>query len=91
MAFHRVRWLGQYAAQLLVHEQQREWGIKKFAVVMATGRSWGGAFAIRCKDGGMRLVELRTMRLLDDRGGTYALRLGTGSPRLREVERESAR
>jgi PAS domain S-box-containing protein len=82
--------LGQYAAQLLVHTGQWEWVIKKFAEVMESGKSWGGTFPIRCKDGSTRLVELRNMRLLDDRGDFYALGLGTDSPRLRQVERDLA-
>ncbi|SDN35543.1 PAS domain S-box-containing protein [Streptomyces sp. cf386] len=82
--------LGQYAARLLVHEEHWDWVIKKFAEVMETGQSWGGTFPIRCKDGSTRLVELRNMRLLDDRGDFYALGLGADSPMLREVERDVA-
>ncbi|MFG2557095.1 SpoIIE family protein phosphatase [Streptomyces sp. NPDC048581] len=82
--------LGQYAAQLLVHEARWDWVIKKFAEVMESGQSWGGTFPIRCKDGTTRLVELRNMRLLDDHGDFYALGLGTDSPTLREVERDVA-
>lgn len=82
--------LGQYAARLLVHEEHWGWVIKKFADVMATGQSWGGTFPIRCKDGSTRLVELRNMRLLNERGDFYALGLGTDSPKLREVERDVA-
>jgi len=82
--------LGQYAARLLVHEEHWDWVIKKFAEVMETGQSWGGTFPIRCKDGSTRPVELRNMRLLNDRGDFYALGLGTDSPTLREVERDVA-
>ncbi|MGC9542517.1 SpoIIE family protein phosphatase [Streptomyces sp. UG1] len=82
--------LGQYAAQLLVHEEHWDWVLKTFAEVMETGQVWGGAFPVRCKDGGTRLVELRNMRLLDDRGDFYALGLGTDSPTLRQVERDVA-
>lgn len=82
--------LGQYAALLLVREEDWDWVIKKFAEVMETGQSWGGTFPIRCKDGSIRLVELRNTRLLDDRGDFYALGLGTDSPTLREVERDVA-
>ncbi|MFF3148825.1 PAS domain S-box protein, partial [Streptomyces sp. NPDC057927] len=57
--------LGQYAALLLVREEDWDWVIKKFAEVMETGRGWGGTFPIRCKDGSTRLVELRNTRLLD--------------------------
>ncbi|MFF0041657.1 SpoIIE family protein phosphatase [Streptomyces mirabilis] len=79
--------LGQYAAHLLVHAEHWDWVIKKFAEVMETGQSWGGTFPVRCKDGGTRPVELRNMRLLDDRGDFYALGLGTDSPTLRALER----
>jgi PAS domain S-box-containing protein len=82
--------LGQYAAPLLVHEEQWDWVIKQFAQVMETGQSWGGAFPVRRKDGSTRLVELRNMRLLDDHGDFYALGLATDSPTLRKVERDVA-
>ncbi|ASN22852.1 PAS sensor protein [Streptomyces pluripotens] len=82
--------LGQYAAHLLVREEHWEWVIDKFAEVMETGQSWGGTFPVRCKDGSTRLVELRNMRLLNDRGDFFALGLGTDSPRLRQVERDVA-
>ncbi|MFD4550546.1 SpoIIE family protein phosphatase [Streptomyces sp. NPDC058466] len=82
--------LGEYAVRLLVNEEHSDWVIKKFIEVMETGQSWSGTFPIRCKGGGTRQVELRNMRLLDDRGDFYALGLGTDSPRLREVERDVA-
>ncbi|GAA4055569.1 SpoIIE family protein phosphatase [Streptomyces shaanxiensis] len=82
--------LGQYGARLLVHEEHWDWVIKTFADVMATGQSWAGTFPIRCKDGTTRLVELRNMRLLNDRGDFFALGLGTDSSTLRELERDVA-
>ncbi|MEU6973741.1 SpoIIE family protein phosphatase [Kitasatospora aureofaciens] len=82
--------LGQYAAPLLVHEQDWDLVLKAFAEVIETGRSWSGAFPIRHKDGSTREVELRNMRLLDDRGDVYALGLATDSPTLRDVERDLA-
>ncbi|MDN0200809.1 SpoIIE family protein phosphatase [Streptomyces sp. S.PNR 29] len=82
--------LGKFAARLLVDEEQWDWVIKKFAEVMETGRSWNGTFPVRCKDGSTRLVELRTMRLLNDRGEFYALGLGTDSPMLHEIEWDAA-
>jgi PAS domain S-box-containing protein len=82
--------LGQHAARLLVHEEHFDWVIKTFAEVMETGQSWAGTFPIRCKDGSTRPVELRNMRLLDDRGDFYALGLGTDSPTLRTLERDVA-
>ncbi|MFI9048374.1 SpoIIE family protein phosphatase [Streptomyces sp. NPDC053427] len=82
--------LGQYAAPLLVNEEHWDLVMREFAEVMETGRSWGGSFPVRHKDGSARLVELRNMRLLDDRGDFYALGLATDSPTLREVERDVA-
>ncbi|MFG2386321.1 SpoIIE family protein phosphatase [Streptomyces avermitilis] len=82
--------LGQYAARLLGHAERWDWVVEKFAEVMETGQSWGGAFPVRHKDGSTRLVELRNMRLLNDHGDFYALGLGTDSSTLREVERDVA-
>ncbi|MFG2138420.1 SpoIIE family protein phosphatase [Streptomyces sp. NPDC048650] len=82
--------LGQAAAPLLVDRTHWDLVIKKFAEVMETGQSWGGVFPVRHKDGSARLVELRNMRLLDDRGDFYALGLATDSSTLREVERDVA-
>ncbi len=82
--------LGQYAAQLLVHEEHRDVVLKLFAEVMGAGRSWAGAFPIRHEDGSTRMVEFRNMRLLDDRGDVYALGLATDEPTLRKVERDVA-
>ncbi|MFF0050245.1 SpoIIE family protein phosphatase [Streptomyces sp. NPDC005498] len=82
--------LGQYAVQVLVHEQHWDLMIKLFDHVMGTGESWAGAFPIRHKDGSARLVEFRNTRLLDDRGDFYALGLATDESTLREVERDVA-
>lgn len=82
--------LGEYAAPLLVSEEHWDLVIEKFTQVMETGQGWGGTFPVRRKDGTSRLVELRNMRLLDDRGDFYALGLATDSPTLREVERDVA-
>ncbi|WP_030916425.1 SpoIIE family protein phosphatase [Streptomyces sp. NRRL B-24720] len=82
--------LGRYAMQVLVHEQHRELMIKLFAHVMESGESWAGAFPVRHKDGGARLVEFRNTRLLDDRGDFYALGIATDESTLREVERDVA-
>ncbi|MFI2435832.1 SpoIIE family protein phosphatase [Streptomyces sp. NPDC018693] len=82
--------LGRYAAQVMVHERHVDLVVKLFADVMETGLSWAGAFPIRCKDGATRLVEFRNMRLLDDRGDTYALGLCADRPTLRRVEQDVA-
>jgi PAS domain S-box-containing protein len=82
--------LGQYAARVMVHEQYRDLVVKLFADVMETGEGWAGAFPVRRKDGGTRLVEFRNMRLLDDRGDVYALGLCADQSTVRRVERDVA-
>ncbi|WP_327312516.1 SpoIIE family protein phosphatase [Streptomyces sp. NBC_01235] len=82
--------LGRYAAHVMVHERHVDLVVKLFADVMATGRSWAGAFPIRRKDGTTRLVEFRNMRLLDDRGDVYALGLAADRTTVRRLERDVA-
>ncbi|MER5448650.1 SpoIIE family protein phosphatase [Streptomyces sp. NPDC002766] len=82
--------LGEYAARIMVHEQNLDLVIKLFADVMLTGQSWAGAFPIRRKDGSTRLVEFRNMRLLDDRGDVYALGLCADRSTVRRLERDVA-
>lgn len=82
--------LGKYAAHLMINEQHVDLVVKLFADVMETGQSWAGAFPVRHKDGGTRLVEFRNMRLLDDRGGVYALGLCADHETVRRLERDVA-
>ncbi|MBL1086169.1 SpoIIE family protein phosphatase [Streptomyces actinomycinicus] len=82
--------LGQYAAQLTIHEEHRDEVIKLFAEVMESGTDWAGVFPIRHKDGSTRLVEFRNMRLLDDLGDTYALGLAADQATVEQVERDAA-
>ncbi|WP_055491139.1 SpoIIE family protein phosphatase [Streptomyces sp. TP-A0356] len=82
--------LGQFAARLLVHEEHWDEVIKLFAEVMESGADWAGAFPIRHKGGSTRMVEFRNMRLLDDRGDTYALGLAVDQGTVEEVERDVA-
>ncbi|MFE7648109.1 SpoIIE family protein phosphatase [Streptomyces phaeoluteigriseus] len=82
--------LGRYAAHVMVHERHVELVVKLFSDVMATGRSWEGAFPIRRKDGSTRLVEFRNMRLVDDRGDVYALGLAADRSTVRRLERDLA-
>ncbi|WP_155059588.1 SpoIIE family protein phosphatase [Streptomyces blattellae] len=82
--------LGQYAARLMVHEQHAELAVKLFADVMETGEGWAGAFPVRHKDGGTRLVEFRNQRLLDDRGAFFALGLAADQKTLRGLEQDVA-
>ncbi|MGW7404842.1 SpoIIE family protein phosphatase [Streptomyces sp. NPDC054833] len=82
--------LGEYAARLMVHEQHIQLVGKLFADVMRTGQSWAGAFPVRIKDGGTRLVEFRNMRLLDDQGDVYALGLAADRSTVRRLEQDVA-
>ncbi|CAL9660452.1 hypothetical protein SUDANB105_06985 [Streptomyces sp. enrichment culture] len=82
--------LGRFAARLMLHEQHFDLAVKLFADVLATGRSWAGAFPVRHKDGSTRLVEFRNMRLLDDQGDTYALGLAADHSTVRRLERDVA-
>ncbi|CAM5732217.1 SpoIIE family protein phosphatase [Streptomyces fumanus] len=82
--------LGRYAARLMVDEQHFDLVTRLFAEVMGTGRSWAGAFPVRCKGGRTRLVEFRNMRLLDDRGAVYALGLAADHSTVRRLERDVA-
>ncbi|MFE1449786.1 SpoIIE family protein phosphatase [Streptomyces olivaceoviridis] len=82
--------LGRPAARLIIHPEHLQAVVKLFADVMATGRSWAGAFPIRHKDGGTRLMEFRNMRLLDDLGDVYALGLAADHSLLQRVETDLA-
>ncbi|MFI1533052.1 SpoIIE family protein phosphatase [Streptomyces anandii] len=82
--------VGQYAAPLLLDAGDRDAAIRLFAEVMETGRDWAGAFPVRHKDGGTRMVEFRNMRLTDNLGDHYALGLATDRTVLRRVERDLA-
>ncbi|MFF8858686.1 SpoIIE family protein phosphatase [Streptomyces althioticus] len=82
--------LGRYAARIMVHEEHLDLVRKLFTEVMRTGRSWAGAFPIRRKDGGTRLVEFRNMRLLDDQGQVYALGLAVDQSTVRRLEQDVA-
>ncbi|GGZ02380.1 hypothetical protein GCM10010300_52920 [Streptomyces olivaceoviridis] len=82
--------LGRPAARLIIHPEHLQAVVKLFADVMATGRSWAGAFPIRYKDGSTRLMEFRNMRLLDDLGDVYALGLAADHSLLQRVETDLA-
>ncbi|RPF29597.1 PAS domain S-box-containing protein [Streptomyces sp. Ag109_G2-6] len=82
--------LGQYAATLLVAEDNREEVLGLFAQVMAGRGAWAGTFPVRHRDGHTVLVEFRNMRLQADHGGTFALGLASEQATLRRVERDLA-
>ncbi|MFF3565291.1 SpoIIE family protein phosphatase [Streptomyces sp. NPDC002574] len=79
--------VGKYAAVLLVDSAHLDAAVRLFEDVMETGRSWAGAFPIRCKDGRTRLVEFRNVRLTDSLGDCHALGLATDRSRLQTMER----
>ncbi|MFD8542803.1 SpoIIE family protein phosphatase [Streptomyces sp. NPDC059649] len=82
--------LGRSAAKLLVPPEHLDLVLRLFSDVMAGGESWAGVFPVRHKDGSTRLVEFRNMRLLDERGESYALGIATDQAVLRRVERDLA-
>ncbi|MEU0965982.1 SpoIIE family protein phosphatase [Streptomyces sp. NPDC005917] len=82
--------LGKNAARLLVQPEHLKAAVKLFVEVLETGRSWAGAFPVRRKDGGSRLMEFRTMRLLDDVGDVYALGIVADHSMLQRVETDLA-
>ncbi|MEV6563692.1 SpoIIE family protein phosphatase [Streptomyces kronopolitis] len=82
--------LGRSAAQLLVGPEHFDLVLNLFTEVMAGGESWAGVFPVQLKDGSTRLVEFRNMRLLDERGESYALGIATDQTVLRRVERDLA-
>nr|WP_180217943.1 SpoIIE family protein phosphatase [Streptomyces albus] len=82
--------LGRYAAPLLVPDEHTEVVLRLFDQVVREGRSWAGSFPVKCRDGRIRALEFRNMRLNDDRGDVYALGLVTDQATLREVERSLA-
>ncbi|MFI6493807.1 SpoIIE family protein phosphatase [Streptomyces sp. NPDC050564] len=82
--------LGKYAARLFIHPEHLKAVQSLFAEVLATGRSWAGAFPIRHKDGSTRLMEFRNMRLLDDLGDVYALGIAADHTLLQRVETDLA-
>ncbi|WP_217555853.1 SpoIIE family protein phosphatase [Streptomyces sp. GbtcB6] len=78
------------AARLLVHPEHLKAAVKVFTEVLETGHSWAGAFPVRHKDGSSRLMEFRTMRLLDDLGDVYALGIVADHTLLQRVETDLA-
>ncbi|MFF4014893.1 SpoIIE family protein phosphatase [Streptomyces sp. NPDC001843] len=82
--------LGQYAARLLIRPEHLKSVLSLFADVLETGRSWAGAFPVRHKDGDSRLMEFRTMRLLNDLGDVFALGIAAEHTLLQRVETDLA-
>ncbi|MFE2070583.1 SpoIIE family protein phosphatase [Streptomyces sp. NPDC059467] len=82
--------LGEYAARLLVHPDHLKAAVSLFTEVLETGQSWAGAFPVRHKDGSSRLMEFRSMRLMDDVGDIYALGIVADHTMLQRVETDLA-
>ncbi|RPE46658.1 PAS domain S-box-containing protein [Streptomyces sp. Ag109_O5-1] len=82
--------LGEYAARLLVHPDHLKAAVSLFTQVLETGQSWAGAFPVRHKDGSSRLMEFRSMRLMDDAGDIYALGIVADHTMLQRVETDLA-
>ncbi|MCF3103574.1 SpoIIE family protein phosphatase [Streptomyces roseoverticillatus] len=82
--------LGQFAARLLVAEDDVDAVLTLFAEVMGEGETFAVVFPARHKDGGTRLVEFRNVRLEDRHGEFFALGIATDREVLRKVERDLA-
>ncbi|MER5307902.1 SpoIIE family protein phosphatase [Streptomyces sp. NPDC002773] len=82
--------LGRYVARLIVGEEHREEAVRLFGEVLREGTSWAGTFPVRHKDGSVRRVEFRNMRLTDDLGGLYALGIAADHAAVERVETELA-
>ncbi|PHQ52452.1 PAS sensor protein [Streptomyces cinnamoneus] len=82
--------LGEYAARLLVAEENHDEVLRLFAKVMGDAGTWAGSFPALHKDGTTRLLEFRNMRLEDRSGGVYALGMATDQQVLRGLERDLA-
>ncbi|MBB1259531.1 SpoIIE family protein phosphatase [Streptomyces alkaliterrae] len=82
--------LGAYAARLMIAEEHFDMVVKLFEQVMSSGEGWAGVFPVRHKDGSIKNLEWRNMRLLDDLGDYYALGIATDQETLRKVERDLA-
>ncbi|MGW2579713.1 PAS domain-containing protein, partial [Streptomyces nondiastaticus] len=82
--------LGQYAARLLVAEDDVDAVLQLFAEVMGEGETFAVVFPARHKDGGTRLVEFRNVRLEDRHGEFFALGIATDREVLRKVEQDLA-
>ncbi|WP_411111190.1 SpoIIE family protein phosphatase [Streptomyces sp. c-19] len=82
--------LGRYVARLIVGEEHREEAMRLFGEVLREGTAWAGTFPVRHKDGSVRQVEFRNMRLTDDLGGLYALGISADRSAVERVETELA-
>ncbi|WP_175439133.1 SpoIIE family protein phosphatase [Streptomyces vilmorinianum] len=82
--------LGRYAVDVLVAEEHVGLVLELFAQVMEGGGSWAGVFPVRHKDGSVRQVEFRNMRLSDQEGRRYALGLAADETVVRGIERNLA-
>ncbi|MEU9132273.1 SpoIIE family protein phosphatase [Kitasatospora sp. NPDC048540] len=82
--------LGRQAAGLLVAEQDVGLVRKLFADVMRGGGAWAGVFPVRHKDGSIRPVEFRNMRLRNRQGEVFALGIAADESTVRGVERDLA-
>ncbi|MFF0475975.1 SpoIIE family protein phosphatase [Streptomyces sp. NPDC004284] len=82
--------LGRYVARLIVGEEHREEAMRLFGEVLRGGTAWAGTFPVRHKDGSIRRVEFRNMRLTDDLGDLYALGIAADGTAVERIETELA-
>ncbi|MGP3981609.1 SpoIIE family protein phosphatase [Streptomyces sp. KR80] len=81
--------LGQAGSALLVDPQHAPLVKELFSQVLE-GATWAGGFPVRVKDGSLRQIEFRNMRMLDEKKNVYALGIATDQTALRTVETDLA-
>ncbi|MDK1474771.1 SpoIIE family protein phosphatase [Streptomyces sp. 549] len=81
--------LGAPAGHLLVAPEHLGLVKELFGRVRA-GASWSGVFPVRAKDGSVRRVEFRNIRLHDAHGDVHALGLAADAGTLRRLETDLA-
>jgi PAS domain S-box-containing protein len=81
--------LGRPAGALLVSEQYTPLALRLFGRVVEGG-SWAGGFPVRVKDGSVRQVEFRGIRMLDRHRKVHVLGIAADQSALRTVETDLA-
>jgi PAS domain S-box-containing protein len=81
--------LGQPSGELLVHPDHLPGVLEEFDQVME-GETWSGGFPVRRKDGTIRQIEFRNMRMIDKDNNVYALGIATDQATLISVETDLA-
>ncbi|MFE1954559.1 SpoIIE family protein phosphatase [Streptomyces sp. NPDC059524] len=80
--------LGPYVARVIVDWDHRAEAMRFFGEVLRGVTAWTVTFPVRHKDGSTRRVEFRSMRLTDDLGDLYALKVAADGAVVEPIETE---